>query len=161
MKLKALYESNNFLPELDPKQAKKYGLQNPNQHSKQFPQRSGSLAPPQNPRHRKFLGRDDVQGTVTQSRGPQSSSGIHPVPNKTGQQSFEVMGQPYERGILNQTVGDDAALADIDQSDPLGRGDSGKDGSSISHGPAQDHGRQRSSSTTMKRVPNSFGKRYK
>tara|TARA_R100001244_G_scaffold25113_2_gene25418 strand:+ start:77636 stop:78121 length:486 start_codon:yes stop_codon:yes gene_type:complete len=161
MKLNALHEAN-FLPKLDPKQAKKYGLNyDPAQHSKQFPQRSGSLAPPANPRHRKFMGRDDVQGTVTQNRGPQQSGGIHPEPNKAGQQSFEVMGQPYERGISNTKVGDDAELSDVDQNDPLGRGSSGKDGFSVGNGPAQDHGRQKSVSPTMRRGPRSFGKRYR
>jgi len=157
MKLKVLHEFN-FLPQLDPAQAKKYGLQPPDRHAKQFPQRSGNLeTPPADPRHRKFMGVDKDHGTRAQKRGRPQSKGVRPEPNKLGQQTVEVMGQPYERGIENSTVSDrDAEVADVDQNDPLGRT---KDGYSIGRIGA-DPGRHRASSPSM-RKPQSFGHRYR
>ena len=161
MKLSVLHEFN-FMPRLDPKQAKKYGINDESQHAQQFPQRSGNLeTPPANPRHREFMGVEKDHGTMAQKRGRPQSKNTRPTPNKLGQDTFQELGQPYERGIENNTVGDDAELHSIDQNDPLGRGTAGKDGYSVGNGPAQDPGRQRSSSPSMRRPqPGRFGKRY-
>lgn len=157
MKLKVLYEFN-FLPQLDPKQAKKYGLQNPKQHDKQFPRRSGNLeTPPADPRHRKSMGVDKEHGTMAQKPGRPESTSVHPEPNKLGQQTFENMGQPYERGIENQIVGDDAAIRSVDSNDPLGRG---RNTDGYSRGRmGQDSGRERANTPSMRRFQ-PFGHRY-
>jgi len=113
----------NLLPKPDQREIKKSGATKAD-HSKQFPQRSGNLETPlTNPQHRKLMGQsDNPHGTRADKVGRPQAKGIRAEPNKAGKPEemedptgLKNLGQPFDRGLVEPLVGDDAEISKNDE----------------------------------------------
>ncbi len=108
----------NLTPKPDVRTAKKAKAVAPNSSKeKEFPKRSGNLETPlTNPQHRKLMGQpDNPHGTMSDKLGRPPAKNIHPEPTTINDPSEDPtglinLGEPYERGIVDPIVGDDAGI---------------------------------------------------
>lgn len=124
------------MPQLDPKQAKKYGVNQTDLFATQFPQRSGNLETPlADPGQRRLMGQpENPHGTRADKPGRESSvtgssretsgtpMGVRSSAEAPTRPVMTSMGQPFERaaslnarGGVTSTAGDDAGRRPVDQ----------------------------------------------
>ena len=123
------------MPQFDPKQAKKYGINQTDLHAAQFPQRSGNLETPlADPDKKRLMGQpENPHGTRADKPGRESSvtgssretsgtpMGVRSSAEAPTRPVMTSMGQPFERAAsLNarggaSPVGDDASSRPVDQ----------------------------------------------
>lgn len=73
---------------------------------------SGNLeTPPKNPRHRRFMGQGDGHGTMGDKPGRPPAKNVRAEPTSMEDPSgLENLGEPYDRGLSDNLVGDDASM---------------------------------------------------
>lgn len=133
----------NLRPELDPLVVKKANI-NKQQPLGEFPSRSGNLETPVKPKHKGLMGQpQNPHGTVADKPGrPSSENSVHAVPTSMEDPSGLVnLGEPLDRGLSNQIVGNDASIHPAIK----------KTAPQRLEGPAENPGKQRATS---------FGNRY-
>lgn len=82
-------------------------------HMKDYPQRSGNLETPVKPKHKGLMGQpDNPHGSMADKPGrPSSENSVHARPTTMKDPSgLENLGEPLERGISDDNVGDDANM---------------------------------------------------
>ena len=107
-----LLQELTLRPQVDLKLAKKSGLNNERVKLAQYPSRSGNFETPVKNKHKKLMGQpENPHGTRADKLGRESSeASVHAVPTTQDDPTgLRNMGQPYQRGVLNNPASDDDA----------------------------------------------------